>query len=129
MYSQDAFDGTVAINLRIVVVAGIFWLLSGIGVHTTPPLQIIVAPHTGIAPLEIRVDVRQDPDTVSGREVCIHVSGPAANESCWTSDQPTPLITRHFILDEQGTYEVWVGAGSMRSGYEIVAVTEHNHGE
>lgn len=87
-----------------------------------PALRVLVSLHTGLSPVQIRVEVRQDVERLAGREVCVHLSGPESEQSCWTEDKPTPLMTRWFWLREPGTYEVWAGSGSEHSNFELVDV-------
>ena len=98
-------------------------LLLALLLQAQPPLRVAVTPRMGMAPLSIRVDVRQDVELLRGREVCIHISGPMPiAESCWQTDAPTPLVTRWFRLDEPGQYQVWAGSGKVHSNYVMVEV-------
>ena len=110
--------------LIIWLLAAFMWLLVGFAVFgAVPALRVLVSPRIGIAPLQIRVDVRQDVEQLRGREVCIRVSGPMPMAlSCWQTDAPTALVTRWFILDEPGAYQVWAGSGKLHSGYVLVEV-------
>ena len=110
-------DGSPAEHIMFAILAVMMLLLwFFVAALSANTLQIMVAPRQGIAPLYIRVDVRQDPATVSGREVCIHVDGPdIIPSSCWTSDNPTPLVTRYFTLDPGGAYKVWAASRQMQS--------------
>ena len=86
-------------------------------------LRVSASPRMGMAPLAVRVEVRQERDAVAGRDVCIHVSGPApVGVSCWSSDKPLALVTRWFILGEAGTYQIWARSGAHHSNYAIVEV-------
>lgn len=90
-----------------------------------PVLRVSATPQQAFAPLKLTVRVRQVPDELRGREVCLVVRGEEDVQSCWQQDNPAALVVREFTLVVSGSYEVQAFAANGRGGVwrsNVVAV-------
>ena len=80
-----------------------------------PALQLRVRPQTGFSPLRVEATVRQQPEQLRGREVCLRVLGEEVQQSCWQLDNPPVLVTRAFTIHTPGEYTVQAVARGLQS--------------